>query len=81
MEPFTIHDMRRTASTQLQEHSWDEDVVEKALNHQKGGVAGIYNRAEYAKERTRMLQWWADYVDSIVTESKVVIGNFGQKAG
>jgi len=24
-----------------------------------------------------MLQWWADYVDGIVNESKVVVGNFG----
>lgn len=77
MEPFTIHDLRRTASTQLREHGWNEDVVEKALSHEKSGVAGIYNRAEYATERKKMLQWWADHVDSIVTESKVVTGNFG----
>ena len=27
--------------------------------------------------RQKMLQWWADYVDSIVNESKVIVGNFG----
>lgn len=80
MEHFTIHDMRRTASTQLREHGWDEDIVEKALSHEKGGVAGIYNRAEYAGERKKMLQWWADHVDSIVTESNVIFGNFGRTA-
>ncbi len=35
MEPFTIHDQRRTASTLLNEHGsehgWSKDVVEKAL--------------------------------------------------
>jgi integrase len=77
MEHFTIHDLRRTASTLLREHGWNEDVVEKALSHEKGGIAGIYNRAEYAIERKKMLQWWADYVDSIVTESNVIVGNFG----
>jgi integrase len=76
MEHFTIHDLRRTASTQLNENGWAEKVVEKALSHEKGGVAGIYNRAEYASERKRMLQWWADYVDSIVTEEKVIVGDF-----
>jgi integrase len=76
MDPFTIHDLRRTASTQLREHGWAEDVVEKALSHEKGGVAGIYNRAEYAAERKKMLQWWADYTDGLMNESKVVIGNF-----
>ena len=25
----------------------------------------------------KMLQWWADYLDSIVNESKVIVGNFG----
>ena len=80
MEHFTIHDLRRTASTQLREHRWDEDVVEKALSHEKGGVAGIYNRAEYAAERKKMLQWWADYVDSIVTEDKVIVGAFRREA-
>ncbi len=25
-----------------------------------------------------MLQWWADYVDSLATESKIIIGNFGR---
>lgn len=83
MEPFTIHDQRRTASTLLNEkaseNGWSKDVIEKALSHEKGGIAGIYNRAEYARQRTGMLQWWADYVDSIVTESKVVVGNFSRQ--
>jgi integrase len=83
MEPFTIHDQRRTASTLLNENGsekgWSKEVVEKALSHEKGGIAGIYNRAEYAKQRRNMLQWWADYVDSIITESKVIVGNFGRQ--
>jgi integrase len=79
MEPFTIHDQRRTASTRLRENGWDADVVEKALSHEKPGTAGVYNRAEYAKERKKMLQWWANYVDSIITESKVIVGNFSRR--
>ena len=82
MEPFTIHDQRRTASTLLNENGakngWSEDVVEKALCHEKSGIKGVYNRAEYAESRKEMLQWWADYVDSIITESKVIIGKFGR---
>lgn len=80
MEPFTIHDLRRTGATQLREHKWDPDVVEKALSHEKGGVEGIYNRAEYASERKKMLQWWANYIDSIVTEEKVIVGDFRREA-
>ncbi|MDR3725428.1 MAG: site-specific integrase [Terracidiphilus sp.] len=83
MEPFTIHDQRRTASTLLienaSENGWSKDVIEKALSYEKVGIAGVYNRAEYAKKRKKMLQWWADYVDSIITESKVIVGNFGRR--
>jgi integrase len=63
---FTIHDLRRTASTLLHEQGWPSDVVEKALNHTIGGVRGVYNRAEYADQRKAMLQQWADTVDAAV---------------
>ena len=36
--------------------------------------------AEFAEQRKKMLQWWADYVDSIVIESRVIFGNFGSGA-
>lgn len=37
----------------------------------------FYIVAEYGEQRKKMLQWWGDYVDSVVTESKVIVGNFG----
>ena len=49
IDPFTIHDLRRTGSTRLHEQGFSSDVVEKALNHTIGGVRGVYNRAEYAE--------------------------------
>jgi integrase len=66
MEPCTIHDHRRTASTRLNEMGFSSDVVEKALNHEKGGMKGIYNKAEYATQRREMLQCWADHVNALV---------------
>jgi integrase len=63
--PFTIHDLRRTGSTILHEQGFPSDVVERALNHTIGGVRGVYNRAEYADQRRKMLQAWADYVDQL----------------
>jgi len=73
---FTVHDLRRTASTLLHENSWPSDVVEKALNHTIGGVRGVYNSAEYAPQRREMLQFWADYIEQLVTTGKVVMGRF-----
>jgi integrase len=63
---FTIHDLRRTASTLLHEHGWLADVVEKALNHTIGGVRGVYNRAEYSGQRKEMLGFWGDYLEGLV---------------
>ena len=60
---FVIHDLRRTASTHLNEAGFQSDVIEKALNHTMGGVRGVYNRAEYAGQRRDMLQQWADMVE------------------
>lgn len=77
---FTIHDLRRTASTLLHENGWPSDVVEKALNHTIGGVRGVYNRAEYAPQRQEMLQFWADYIEQLMTNGKVIMGRFKQVA-
>jgi Phage integrase family len=38
LEPMTIHDLRRTASTLLHEKGFSGDVIEKALNHSIRGV-------------------------------------------
>ena len=77
---FTIHDLRRTASTLLHENGWPSDVVEKALNHTIGGVRGVYNRAEYAPQRREMLQFWADTIEQLMSTGQVVLGRFKQVA-
>lgn len=77
---FTIHDLRRTASTLLHESGWQSDVVEKALNHTIGGVRGVYNRAEYADQRRAMLQQWADTIGALLATGRVVPGRFRQVA-
>ncbi len=73
---FTVHDLRRTASTLLHENGWASDVVEKALNHTIGGVRGVYNRAEYAPQRREMLQFWADFIEQLMTTGTVIFGRF-----
>jgi len=65
IDHFTVHDLRRSAATNLAEHEYNEAWIEKALNHNKKGVAGIYNRAQYATQRRTMLQSWADRLDSL----------------
>jgi hypothetical protein len=45
-------------------------VIEAVVNHisgHKGGVAGTYNRAQYAPEKKAALERWAAHLEAIVT--------------
>ncbi|MEC5217334.1 integrase [Actimicrobium sp. GrIS 1.19] len=67
IENFTVHDLRRTGSTILNELGFNGDWIEKCLAHEDGRSSrGIYNKAEYAEQRRHMLQEWADMVDAWV---------------
>ncbi|ACD20849.1 tyrosine-type recombinase/integrase [Paraburkholderia phytofirmans] len=67
-EPFTVHDLRRTASTHLHEAGFNSDWIEKCLAHEQRGVRAIYNKAEYAEQRRVMLQAWADALDGWIKD-------------
>ncbi|MDR3725408.1 MAG: hypothetical protein P4K86_00040 [Terracidiphilus sp.] len=75
--PVAIHDLRRTGATLLTKNGFSKDVIEKALSHAAEGIRAAYIIAELAEQRMRMLQWWADYLDSIVSESRLIVGNCG----
>ncbi|TBR74196.1 MAG: DUF4102 domain-containing protein [Burkholderiaceae bacterium] len=65
LEPFTVHDLRRTGSTLLNEVGFNRDWIEKCLAHEEGRSSrSIYNKAEYAEHRRHMLQEWANMVDA-----------------
>lgn len=65
LEPFTVHDLRRTGSTLLNEVGFNGDWIEKCLAHEEGRSSrSVYNKAEYAEQRRHMLQEWADMVDA-----------------
>jgi len=68
LEPFTVHDLRRTGSTILNELGFNGDWIEKCLAHEDGRSSrGVYNKAEYAEQRRHMLQEWADMIDAWVS--------------
>jgi len=65
-EQMTPHGFRSTASTLLHELGWPPEVIELQLAHaQKSQVAAAYNRSARLDERRRMMQAWADYLDSL----------------
>ncbi len=66
---FGFHDLRRTAATGMARQGCPVQVVEAVLNHASGalsGIAGVYNRYDYAKEKENALDDWAAHVTEIV---------------
>jgi integrase len=62
---LVAHGMRSIASTTLNEQGYDGDVIEAALAHiDKNEVRRAYNRADYIKRRTTMMEWWSAYIEN-----------------
>ncbi|WP_133408685.1 tyrosine-type recombinase/integrase [Parashewanella tropica] len=51
LEPFVIHDLRRTCRSLLSEVGTSGEVAERCLNHKLKGVAAIYDRYDYMEQR------------------------------
>jgi integrase len=65
LEPFTVHDLRRTGSTLLNELGFNSDWIEKCLAHEDGRSSrGVYNKAEYEGQRRHMMQEWSNILDA-----------------
>ena len=63
---MTANGFRGMASTMLHELGWPSDVVERQLSHaERNTVKAAYNHAEHLPERRRMMQAWADHLDTL----------------
>lgn len=61
----TPHGFRHIFSTVANEHGYNADHIEAQLSHVKDGVAGVYNKAQYLKQRQHMMQWYADHLETL----------------
>lgn len=63
---LVAHGMRSIARTAAEESGkFRTEVLEAALAHsKKDEIIAAYNRAEYLVDRTELMQWWSDYVQS-----------------
>jgi integrase len=63
-ETFSVHDLRRTASTRLNEALFPKVLIELSLAHvNKDQVEAAYNHAKHVAPRRALLQGWADMLD------------------
>jgi integrase len=65
-QDMTGHGFRSMASTLLNEQGWNRDAIERQLAHgERDAVRAAYNYAEHLRERRRMMQAWADYLEKL----------------
>ena len=67
--PYTLHDLRRTYSSNLARLSVPIHVTEKLLNHVSGtvsGVAAVYNRHTYLPEMQEAVKLYEHHIAALV---------------
>jgi len=70
---MTGHGFRGLASAILNENDFGEEHIDLQLAHMKRNkVSAAYNHAKYLRQRTQMMQWWADYLDDQLAEGRRV---------
>lgn len=69
--PWRLHDLRRTLATGMQRLGVRFEVTEAILNHvsgSKSGVAGVYQRHDWAPEKRAALTAWANHIQALLTK-------------
>lgn len=63
---MTGHGFRGLASTTLHEQGYQHDAIEVQLAHKTGNaVSQAYNHAQHLQYRTKMMQEWSSFIDSL----------------
>ena len=68
IEPWTLHDLRRTATTGMARLGIAPHVADRVLNHQGGTISGVaktYNQFAYLEERELALDAWGLFIDLV----------------
>jgi integrase len=64
---WSLHDLRRTVETRMAEIGILKDHANRVLGHAVHGITQRYDHHDYAAEKGRALQLWADRLEQIVT--------------
>jgi integrase len=68
MEPFTPHDLRRTAATGMRRIGVPGEIVKLILNHARQDVTGRhYDLYQALPERRQALSLWARYIEQLAS--------------
>ncbi|HCG6384418.1 tyrosine-type recombinase/integrase [Vibrio alginolyticus] len=76
-ESWTLHDLRRTLATRMNDLGVAPHIVEQLLGHSLGGVMAIYNRSQYLPEKRAALDMWLEHLEAMIcpTDNVMSIAN------
>ena len=66
MDPWRLHDLRRTSRTLMERAGVRPDVGERVLGHSIRGIEAVYNRYDYGPEKKAALDKLAVLVERII---------------
>jgi integrase len=81
LQPFTLHDLRRTMRTRLAELRIPEHIAEAAIGHAKRGIVAVYNRARYSDELREAFETWHAALLAIVNPPAANVMLLHEKVG
>ncbi len=82
LDPWRLHDLRRTVATQLQRLGIRYEVVEHLLNHRekaRTGIAKVYQTHDFKDEKLAALQRWQSELERIVSGIEGVVVPFARR--
>jgi integrase len=75
---WCLHDLRRSVASGLARIGIGLPVIEKILNHASGsfaGIVGVYQHHQFADEKRKALEAWADFVTQLVADSPTKVAS------
>lgn len=70
---WTLHDLRRTLATKMNDMGIAPHVVEQLLGHSLPGIMAIYNRSQYLPEKLDALNKWCDRLNLLANNHENVV--------
>lgn len=75
------HGLRALASTALNEHGFEPDLIEAVLAHEdRNEVRRAYNRADYIERRRTLMRWWSAQIE-LAASGNMSLSHLAEKRG
>ncbi|CDL29465.1 Putative integrase [Escherichia coli ISC7] len=71
--PWTLHDIRHTFTTMLNDLGVDPHIVEQLTAHQMPGMQRVYNHSRYLDAKRDALNLWVDRLELLQNNDEKIV--------